>query len=336
MNLEVSEKKVQELIARERKSDAVKLLAEMVRACAKARKFQRAEEFRKQIMEVDPLALNEIISSAEIIESEKARAVDLKHKKIWAVLYDTLSDDEAIDFYFSLKKIKLGAGKMIIEQGRVNNRLFLPDSGLLKVVCEQGKSNVFVREISKGYPAGFNSFFSISYATATVITGGPVTLHYLQRDAFKKLVEKFPGIESRLESRFSDFIEETTAEILKRRSLERRGRVRFPISGKAEMYVLDTKGETNKPPVKGILEDISEGGAAFSIRQAKKESARLFLGRLALLHIQPGSVGDITAKKGRVTGVHNLMFGNYLVNFKFIKPLLSHQVATLVETGPRK
>ena len=75
----------------------------MVKEAAESKQFQMAEKFREQILKIDSMALTEIVGAAEIIESEKAKSIDLNHKELWSALYEKLNDAEASDLYFSLK-----------------------------------------------------------------------------------------------------------------------------------------------------------------------------------------------------------------------------------------
>jgi len=321
MSLGIKEKQVKELIGQNQTDDAIQLLFEMIVENAKKKQFIKAEKFRRQIIDLNSMALNEIINSAEIIESEKAKAIDLDHKKRWMPLYNKLSDEETNDLYYSLKKINLMPGKMIMQESRINNRLFLIDSGILKVIHEHDRAEVFLKEVGKGEPVGIKSFFTISCATTTVITIGPVSLHYLDRETFTRLIEKHPRIDVKLENLCSILVKKKVEDLIKDKSMERRRHKRFSASGKVAVYFLNTKGEPNKIPIYGMLEDISEGGCRFSIRQAIKETARLFLGRQALLNIESVKGGKKIAKNGRVTSVYSQHLEYYSINFMFKKPL---------------
>ena len=86
------------------KEAAIKLLFELVVACAKEKNFESAEIMRSRIFEIDSMALGEIIRSGEIIEEEKSQSIDADHREIWAKLYDSLSIEEANALYFAFTK----------------------------------------------------------------------------------------------------------------------------------------------------------------------------------------------------------------------------------------
>ncbi|MCG8686439.1 MAG: cyclic nucleotide-binding domain-containing protein [Desulfobacterales bacterium] len=321
--------KVQRLIDQKRKDEAVALLFDMVVACSKAKKFQEAEELRQQIMEVNSLALNEIIKAAEIIESEKAKSIDQYHKRVWHAIYTQLSEEEANDLYFSLKKIDLSPDKMIIQQGRVNNRLFFVDAGVLRVFFEKDNKEMFLKETGKGEPVGFKSFFNISYATVTIMTKGPVTFHYLERKQWDQLVKKHPGLDGKLETICASLIKNKIEDILENKSAERRQYDRFRLNGKAAVHIIKADGQPAQFPFYGMLEDISQGGLSFSFRKSTRETARMLLGQQAQIKIQTDDAKDAPEPTGRIISVHNQLFNEYLVNFKFHKPIPAHTVMEL-------
>jgi HD-GYP domain-containing protein (c-di-GMP phosphodiesterase class II) len=53
---------------------------------AKAKDFAKAESLREKLIDLDPMALKEIITSAEIIEQEKKEEMSQDHLSLWPVL----------------------------------------------------------------------------------------------------------------------------------------------------------------------------------------------------------------------------------------------------------
>ena len=64
-NNDETEKLVGQHIANGDNNAAVKLLFKMIVQCAEEKNFIKAEQLRERLLEVDPMALDEIISSAE-------------------------------------------------------------------------------------------------------------------------------------------------------------------------------------------------------------------------------------------------------------------------------
>ncbi len=102
INTAESEKMVDQHIGNDDTNAAVKLLFKLIVQSAREKNFTKAEQLRERMLEVDPMALDEIISSAEIIEEEKSQALDPIHMQIWSKLYDRLDTEEKNELYFSL------------------------------------------------------------------------------------------------------------------------------------------------------------------------------------------------------------------------------------------
>jgi hypothetical protein len=81
----------------------VESLFKMIVKCAREKDFKKAEQLRERMLEVDPMALDEIISSAEIIEEEKSQALDPIHMQIWSKLYEMLDTEEKNELYFAMQ-----------------------------------------------------------------------------------------------------------------------------------------------------------------------------------------------------------------------------------------
>ncbi len=71
---------------------------------AKAKDFEKAELLREKLIDLDPLALNEIITSAEIIEQEKKEGMSQDHLTLWADLYQAISKEEGVALYYAMKE----------------------------------------------------------------------------------------------------------------------------------------------------------------------------------------------------------------------------------------
>ncbi len=99
-------------------------LTERIKDLARNGSFREAELLREQLMETSPMALDSIVSSAEVIEEEKTKRLDPNHISTWSELYDQLSGEQTNCLFYSLKRVKVESGKLLFAQGRPNNRLF--------------------------------------------------------------------------------------------------------------------------------------------------------------------------------------------------------------------
>jgi hypothetical protein len=91
-------------IKQENKEAALKLIFDLIERCVQEKDFAEAETLRDRIYDVDPMALNEIIRSGEIIEEAKSESIDEGHRNIWSKLYSTLTTEEANALYFAMKE----------------------------------------------------------------------------------------------------------------------------------------------------------------------------------------------------------------------------------------
>ena len=67
------EKKVEAYLKEHKKEQAVELLFDLIAKQASSGNFAKAEALREKLFEVDSMALNEIVKSAEIIEAARNR-----------------------------------------------------------------------------------------------------------------------------------------------------------------------------------------------------------------------------------------------------------------------
>ncbi len=62
---------INKLVDQGRKEKAVKIIFSSIVDYAKAKQFDRVEKLRERVIEVNSMALNEIINSGKIIEAER-------------------------------------------------------------------------------------------------------------------------------------------------------------------------------------------------------------------------------------------------------------------------
>ncbi|MCK5163771.1 MAG: cyclic nucleotide-binding domain-containing protein [Desulfobacula sp.] len=312
---------IDELVDQGQKEKAVKVIFNTIVDYAREKQFDKAEKLRERLIEVNSMALNEIINSGEIIETERSKAIDLKHKKIWATLYDEFTTEEANALYFALKKIKINPDKTIIKQGKLSNKLFFIEQGTLKVVYFKNGREMFLKNIIPGEVSGNDTFFPISVATTSAITLEQSTLHYLEREDFDNIVKKYAGFDKKLEQFCKKNVRGEIKDIIKNQGIERRNYNRYKASGKVAVYKLDPNKQPNKIPLYGLLEEFSEGGLSLMIKSSNKAEARLHLGKIVLLKIIFEETGLKLAKNGIVLSVDNQLFKNYSMSLKLLKPI---------------
>jgi len=321
------EQQIDQYIDQGQKELAVKLLYSLIINYAKAKEFAVAESLRERLLQIDNMAVTEIVNSAEIIEAEKSETIDEQQRGLWKQLYDSLTLEESNAFYFAAKKINIAADRTIIKQEMLNDKLFFIHEGRLKLMHQQGEKEIYLKQINKGETVGQDTFFSISICTTSAITISNVQLSYLDLCALQKLEKQFPGFENKLQEfclQSGDKIE----ALLKKKKVERRRYARFDVSGKIITQLLDKKNKPMAEPFRGHLKDISVGGTCYFIKCPQKSSARLLLGRPAQFTISfPKDGGHMMVKtKGVIVGVSSRFFNEYAVHVRFSRLFPENQI----------
>ncbi len=299
----------------------VESLFKMIVKCAREKDFAKAEQLREHMLELDPMALDEIISSAEIIEEEKSQALDPIHMQIWSKLYDMLDTEEKNELYYALQDAVLEINQPVFLQGKLDTNLYFINQGQLKMIYQDKAGDVLLYSLGPGQLAGQESFFSNTVCTTSLITLSNVNLKYLEKRALLKWKKEFPGLEQKLIDFCAAFPNATA--LLQTKKMDRRGLKRVKISGKGLIKLLNRAGEPIGKSFKGHLSDISVGGLSFEIRISKEDTARLLLGRrinIAFNH-STGTPNISIDQNGIIVGVYPFPFEDYSIHVKFDKML---------------
>lgn len=329
-NMTESENKIEQFIASGDTDAAVKLLYEMIIQNAKEKRFPEAEKLRERLLEVDSMALNEIISSAEIIEEEKTQSLDSIHMEIWSKLYGPLSNEEKNTLFFAMREATLESNKPVFVQGNMNSNLYFINSGELKEIYKQKEGVVLLSALRSGQIAGQDNFFSNSVCTTSLVTATRVKLNYLAKDALAGWKKEFPNLEHLLETFCKGFTGPT--ELLKQKKMDRRSLKRVKISGIGQVNILNKAGVPMAKSFKGELSDISVGGLSLEVRITKEETARLLLGRrINIKYSFSQSIPAINIdQNGIIVGVYAYPFEDYSIHVKFDQMLDKTTIGTLM------
>ncbi|MDD5759439.1 MAG: cyclic nucleotide-binding domain-containing protein [Desulfobulbaceae bacterium] len=323
------EQQIGQCIADGRKEEAVELLYRAILSCAKQRNFLEADRLHARLIEVNPMALNEIINSAEAIDAAKIQAIDTNHREIHARLYEIFSSNEERNaFYYAMKQISVEAGSEILCQGRLNSRLFLVNRGILKVMIRKGDHETFLKSVGAGEVVGADTFFPISICTASVVAENAVKLSVLERKDLAVIEQDNVGMEAKLEAYCLQNEKEKVADILRKKSLERRNFKRYKVEGKVRVQIVDGEQKPVGSAFGGLIEDISAGGLLFGIKCSQKVTARAILGRRGLFQVifnQDGQRLEVT-KPALITGVVYNLFNDYSVHARFEKNLNAEEL----------
>ena len=89
------EARLEQYLRAEQTDKAVQLLYQMAVDSAREKDFERAEELRDRLYEVDSMAISVIVKLNEIIEKEKSAALTPDRRSLWSRFFDGLSAEEA-------------------------------------------------------------------------------------------------------------------------------------------------------------------------------------------------------------------------------------------------
>jgi putative nucleotidyltransferase with HDIG domain len=326
------EQLVDQLLAENRIDAAVSTLYRLIEIYAKEKNFTKAESLRERLYEIDPMALNEIIGSAEIIEQEKQKGMNKDRQEIWTDLYRTLGKEEGTCLYYSMKEASYNSDQPLFIQGEDNSNLYFLKQGQLKMLCRHNGQEVMLKELNPGDILGMETFFYESVCTTTASPFSRVKVNYLEKKVLQEWKEKFPALESKLYRYCLKF--EKSRDLLKKKGFDRRAQRRFRIEGNASIQILSSSGASVGKPFRGAIYDISASGLACIIKLVKKEIAQLLLGRKMELKliITVKGVSRTIGQIGTVVAVSSPPFDDYYLHFKFHQLLDSTLIREIAAT----
>ncbi len=250
---------------------------------ANEKDFQTAELLSDKILNINPNALAKVIRIGEIIDKEKATSITSHQLDIWRQLYENMTTEEFNAFYYAMKNQRFDAGEVIVKSGEIDPCLYFIHSGLVRMMCTCGESETFLKRLQPGDVAGVGQFFSASVWTVSLVAQDFVRLQVLERGKYYKLIDEYPGIESKLK----DYcvVYNTVPELVRMTGNDRREFPRYEASVMVSSILLDAYGRKGKRVFKGEMIDISRGGLSFYIRVSKKEFVKMLLGRQIISEI---------------------------------------------------
>lgn len=305
-------------------------LFEEITLAARAKDFERAEALREELLTVAPMALKEVIGSAEVIEHEKTSGVDANHLAIWDRLYSTLTEEEQNGLFYSLRKIVIPPKKIILAQGGYNTRLFFIDKGRVAILSPKKEKGRMLAQMGKGNLLGEYSFTSISLCSATAVSVTEVELYCLDNAAADSWYEKYPGLYERL----LDFCVKhgNLEEISRWKALEKKDKPRYPVTGPLKGVLLSKEGKKTKTYFRGELVDISLEGCAFEIKISKKATARALLARNLLLYFSFKVDGELIEfeRLGKIVKISFYMHNDYCLHIRLEKEIRKELLEKIV------
>ncbi|MCB2215333.1 cyclic nucleotide-binding domain-containing protein [Desulfofustis glycolicus] len=325
---------VKELVGQGKKELAREVLLEFIAKAVAKHRFAEAEALREWLIEIDPMALSEIIRAAELIEEEKISAIDRDQVEAWSDLYDVLTTEEFANFYHALKRVTYENEQFIVRQGDMQSGLYLINSGKVRISYRDASGDVLVKNATRGEILGADTVFEASVWTVSVSCLVRTEVLYLGIDTIYKWREESPALESKLH----DFCLKSASlqAYFSRSGKDRRATRRHKLSGRVTSLLLDSRGRDTGIASKGELSDISTGGVSFFLRISQKKNARLLLGRSTrVLLPMEGAVERQVAVLGTIIAVrgHQAMENEYSVHVKFVDDISGSDLQTIVKTG---
>jgi CRP-like cAMP-binding protein len=320
-DLSEHEKLIEQYLIENNKEAAVQLLSELIVKFAKEKNFEQAEALRDRLFDVDSLALNEIVKTGEFIEAEKSKTIDKDHLNIWSGLYENLMQEETNALFLEMKTQELPANHMLVSQGQISTCLYFIDKGKLKMFYRQADKAILLKTLGPGDIVGEDTFFfADAFCTTSVITDTPVKLHILEKEHLKKLNQKVPGLEPKINDYCIKL--ETVADLLKAKSLERRVQERLNLPGKVIVQIFDDEKKPVGKPFRGELLDISASGLAIIIKTTQKSSAMILGRKISMALTFAELESDLKIKRvGTVVAVNSEPFHEYIIHAEFTKNL---------------
>jgi len=327
---------VERLLSQGEKEKAKRLLMDTIVKSAKAKQFTRAEKLRRRFIEIDSMALQDIIKAAEIIEDEKSKYINEQQLQAWSRLRECLTPEEFNHLYCSMDKISYRAGEMIVEQGETHPFLYFINKGKVKLFYKENEDDVLIKMLEPGHIFGTESFFNISVWTMGASCHTDAELSVFSSVDLKDLQDDFPALESKL----GDFCRkyESISDFFITKTRERREHERYDIIGKAHMLMLDEQGNVTGHSAGGEFADISLGGTTFYHRISRKEHAQKMLGRNVSVALPLDADGK---KKVSVKGIiiavrgYHVMESEYSIHIRF-NVLLEEEILQKIIRAGRK
>lgn len=294
------------------------LIAEIKRA-VQEKQFQEAESLRERLVEVDPMAISEVIKAAELIEDAMTAAVDMEHVATWPDLYEPLSQEEKNCLFHSMKSYQLSENRALLQYGALNNRLFFIEKGTVVVAIPQEgseKLKVFA-QLGKGDVLGEYSFATLALCSATAVTKTPVELRCLEGKMAESWSEKQPGLYGKV----VEFCQKhgQIDHITERKEQEVHPNPRYPVEGRVKATLLNKSGQDDGLFFNGDVGEISRSGCSIAIHCSQKETIRNLLTKSFAIDFNcTNKEKDIVfSSVGRVVRVSVLLHDDYLLHMGF-------------------
>lgn len=320
---------INELLAQKKTDEALTLIIQLIDKCSEKKQFETAYRLRDWLIEINPMALTEIIHAAELIEEAKQAAIDSSHLGTWKKLTDILGIEEFSSLYHAMTLKTYPSGKTIVQQGINARTLLFINSGQLQTQVLNRDTVIPLNIYKTGEIVGAETFFEASVWTISAKSLG-CEVFLLSRTKLDSLKKHHPSLETKLFDFCSSF--QSTSSQLKKARSNRRQFKRRNVSGRLAFTVLDKSGKQISKEAKGDLLDISMGGVAFSIHSSQKKNAVTLFGRQLRVSMNAGIAANELIRIGTVQAVRDMdRIGNeYSLHLEFSERLSNSEVQQIL------
>ncbi len=310
------EQQIKELLGRDQKRQAITRIMQLITVNAKAKQFQKAEQLRDWLMQIDSMALTESIRAAEIIEEEKRASVSSEYLATWKALLETLSPEECSSLYHAMTPKNYSDGERVVRRGEFLPALFFVNSGHVQMLADSQGREVPLKVFGPGEIMGGDTFFDASVWTVNAVSKGAfLSLLTLQRLQSQK--DNCPALYSKLQDFCMRYI--SPGDLFRKTNRTRRNSERKKMAGRVTVDMLDQHGNNTGLGGKGELLDISKKGVALSLRFSKKKNAAALLGQKIRVNIRAGVSAAPRPCIGKVMAVrcHDFIGNDYSLHIQF-------------------
>ncbi|MBM9604608.1 cyclic nucleotide-binding domain-containing protein [Desulfopila inferna] len=313
---------------------AAKLLVDLIDKASSLQRFSEAEALRDWLIETAPFALNDIIRTAEVIETAKREGISNNFLNVWSNLHDNLTTEEFNALYYSMEHLILSGEEVLVKQGDMSPALYFISSGKVKLFYDDKGTEILSKVIESGEIFGQDTFFDASVWTMTAVSLSRTEVSVLPLKNTSDWVDEQPALESKLHDLAKK--EGGVQQPLKKVKSSRREHKRYVIGGSVLASILEKDLKGSGMQLRGDCADISRGGISFLIRVSNKKNARILLGRDVRLQLSclsvPGKLLNIDGVLMTVRSLYS-MNNDYSAHVRFHKPLGEEELRGILEAG---
>jgi CRP-like cAMP-binding protein len=323
------ELEIYELLSHNRLTAAKSLLLALISTMSYLQKFDQAEALCRRLVEIDALALDDIVHATEIVQEQKTLSVEQEQGMRWTDVYDFLTTEEFNCLYSVMEHVTYSPDENIEVHGDHQQLLFFINKGRAKLFYQDRRGNeILLKTVGTGEILGADSFFKASAWTVNAASIGTVDAFVLRRECLTRCKNSCPELEAKLEAFCQQLGEHESTKVM---AINRRAQSRYPLSSPLLMAMLDDDGRVTGTALKGQTVDISVGGLSFMIRI---KNIRHLLGRR--VHI---SLPDGLPAWSLTGGVDGTVMAIYMqgtlkegaaVHIQFDKPVPEAELAGMV------